>query len=144
MGDQIKEVIIHTSDSEWGNAVTIDSWHRWRKFKKIGYHYVILNGRTHSSLVYLHFLDGSIEVGRAMWTKGAHCRRHNKAIGICLIGKNGNYTEDQMEALKILLLNLKLHYGQIKLTQHSDYDKKKPHCAGLELQPIRDELELAA
>ena len=74
---QIKEIIIHCSDSPEGRNDTandIRSWHKKRGFNDIGYHYVIL-------------LDGTIEVGRAEDQIGAHCSNHNaNSIGICYIG----------------------------------------------------------
>jgi len=44
-----KKVIIHCSDSSFGNAVLIDKWHRQRGFDNIGYHFVILNSHPFSS-----------------------------------------------------------------------------------------------
>ena len=42
-------IIIHCSDSRWGNAWHIDTWHRDRGFQwpggAIGYHWVVCNGR---------------------------------------------------------------------------------------------------
>ncbi len=136
----MKEIIVHVSDSEFGNAVLIDKWHRWKKFKKIGYHYIILNGRPHSSAVYDSLFDGAIETGRPRWKKGAHCKRHNNSIGICLVNKSGQFTRKQKEALIVLITELKKEYTDIKISQHSDYDKKKPHCAGMDLQQIRGKL----
>jgi hypothetical protein len=34
----IKQIIIHCSDSEFGNVIQIDRWHRERGWKGIGYH----------------------------------------------------------------------------------------------------------
>ena len=41
---EIKKIIIHCSDSEFGDAALIDKWHKERGWTGIGYHYVILNG----------------------------------------------------------------------------------------------------
>ena len=41
---EIKKVIIHCSDSDFGTASVIDGWHKERGWDGIGYHYVITNG----------------------------------------------------------------------------------------------------
>ena len=45
----IDTIVIHQSDSAFGNAAVIDEWHRERGWSGIGYHWVILNGRIHAS-----------------------------------------------------------------------------------------------
>ena len=74
---QINEIIIHCSATKEGlnfNANDIDRWHKQRGFKRIGYHFVILN-------------DGTIQQGRELASIGAHCTNHNAhSIGICYIG----------------------------------------------------------
>ena len=136
-------VIIHCSDSGFGNAVLIDSWHAERGFKTpagihIGYHYVILNGQTgaykHDSL-----FDGTIETGRPidddsdmeLDETGAHAFGYNNAVGICLIGLSNTYSPAQIRSLRFLIRTLRKRFTEIKVLQHSDVDKKKPFCAGL-------------
>ena len=81
------KIIIHCSDSSFGDAETIDRWHKERGWDGIGYHYVINR-------------DGTIEAGRNTWKQGAHCKGQNtKSIGICLIGKK-DFEPKQMETLK--------------------------------------------
>ena len=46
---KINKIILHCSDSAWGSAAAIDRWHVERGMRRIGYHYVILNGVRHSS-----------------------------------------------------------------------------------------------
>lgn len=126
----MKKAIVHCSDSEYGNAVIIDSWHRARGFDNIGYHFVILNGKIYSSKQELPFMDGRIETGRSIEKNGAHCKGHNDSIGICLIGKSGDFTENQVLALKNLLFDLSKRIGKFELFQHSDFDDNKLFCAG--------------
>jgi N-acetyl-anhydromuramyl-L-alanine amidase AmpD len=98
----IKRIFIHCSDSEWGNAVTIDEWHEDRGFDKIGYHYVILNDKPHYGFED-EILDGQISVGRKPGRAGAHVQGFNfNSLGICLIGID-NFTEKQMNTLGKLL-----------------------------------------
>jgi hypothetical protein len=138
------DVILHCSDSNFGNAVMIDTWHATRGFKNaqgihIGYHYVILNGQLTATKYHRRF-DGSIETGRALddddqfefdetaaATLGA-----NNCVQICLIGKSGKFTSAQIVTLlNILLPMLRGQYHEITVKQHSDYDPvRKPFCAG--------------
>lgn len=100
----------------------IDLWHRQRGWNGVGYHFIIRR-------------NGSLEGGRNLEEAGAHCRGHNKdSIGICLVGgiqdgtKNkpvNNYTDEQWEALKKLVLELKEKYPGAKIVGHCDYEPKK-------------------
>ena len=131
-------VIVHCSDSSWGNAAEITKWHLKRGFTTIAYHYVILNGRL--SPFKNHFLyNGHIETGRPLDDdadmeldeKGAHAFGYNNSVGICLIGLSGTFAEAQLRSLGYLIGDLRNQFGEINVIQHSDVDKKKPHCAGL-------------
>lgn len=132
------DVIIHCSDSSFGNACLIDSWHRERKFSMIGYHFVILNGWL-ASKKYHRFFNGSIETGRPLDDDNqfekdelaAATLGKNDCVQICLIGKSGEFTIAQIKNCAILLRELKAQYGIIKVYQHSDFEPKKPFCAGL-------------
>jgi len=132
----MREIILHCSDSSWGNAAEITKWHIDRKFNTIGYHYVVLNGWTAQGY-YDQDFDGHIETGRNPETEGAHCLGHNDAIGICLVGKSKLFTDRQLKATRQLLKNLKTRYGKIKIYQHSDFDANKYYCAGLDLTEFR-------
>lgn len=132
-------VIIHCSDSSWGNAAVITKWHVCeRGFDTIGYHYVILNGRLSPFKLHSYF-DGHLETGRPLDDdkdfeldeKGAHAFGYNIAVGICLIGLSGTFTEAQMRCLAHLIRTLRGQFGELNIMQHSDVDNKKPHCAGL-------------
>lgn len=135
--------ILHCSDSTFGNAVMIDTWHAARGFHNsqnvhIGYHYVILNGQLTATKLHKAF-DGSIETGRALddddqfeWDeKAAATFGANNCVQICLIGKSGKFTSAQMVTLLKLLGMLRSQYREITVKQHSDYDPvNKPYCAG--------------
>ncbi len=132
-------IIVHCSDSSWGNASVITKWHiTERKFDTIGYHYVILNGLLSPYKLHSYF-DGHIETGRPldddadmeMDEKGAHAFGYNNAVGICLIGLSGTFTNAQIRALNHLINRLRDQFGEIKVMQHSDVEPKKPQCAGL-------------
>ena len=131
-------VIIHASDSSWGNASVITKWHLERGFSTIGYHYVILNGRLSPYKMHSYF-EGHLETGRPLDDdkdmeldeKGAHAFGYNNSVGICLIGLSGTFTERQIRSLNWLIRMLRKQFEEINVIQHSDVDKNKPHCAGL-------------
>jgi hypothetical protein len=143
-------VIIHCSDSSFGNAALISKWHvlpppKGRGWNLIGYHYVILNGWISSFRRNFKF-DGYIETGRPLDDDGdissdefgAHAAGWNNAIGICLIGLSGSFSEAQMRSLRRLLRELKVQFGDIKVLQHSDVDPvNKPHCAGFSKEDMK-------
>lgn len=108
---KITNLVIHCSDSEFGDAKTIDEWHKERGWKRIGYHFVILNGKRASE--YKIDDDGKIERGRFLnddeWIEdseiGSHCLGLNdRTIGICLIGKK-QFTLSQWKALVNLCID---------------------------------------
>ena len=138
------KVILHCSDSPFGNAVMIDGWHAEKGFKNaegihIGYHMVILNGWL-TAKKYNRFFDGLIETGRALdddniieWDEiAAATLGHNDAVQICMIGKSGKFTSAQLLALQSKALPmLREIFGSIEVEQHSDYDPvNRPYCAG--------------
>jgi N-acetyl-anhydromuramyl-L-alanine amidase AmpD len=83
----IKKIIIHCSDSAFGDKDLIESWHLRRGFKSIGYHFVITNGVLAHGNAYNPINDGLVQLGRSLTEQGAHCQHHNAdSIGICLIG----------------------------------------------------------
>lgn len=138
------KVILHCSASGFGNAALIDSWHRARGFSMIGYHYVILNGWLSSKKYHADF-DGYLETGRPLDDDsslepdeaGAHTLGHNAAIGVCLIGNSGQFTNSQLDTLVHLIKELKTQYGGLDIYQHSDFEPEKPFCAGLKVEFMR-------
>lgn len=136
-------VIVHCSDSPFGNAALITTWHvlpppQGRGWSNIGYHYVILNGRLSSKRMH-HFYDGYVETGRPLDDDanitsdefGAHAVGWNNAVGICLIGLSAQFTNAQLMTLSKLVKRIREQFGEIRVMQHSDVEPKKPYCAGL-------------
>ena len=67
-------VIFHHSASKDVPIEEIAQWHKARRFKEIGYHFVIHR-------------DGRLEVGRDVNKIGAHAKGRNwYSIGVCLLG----------------------------------------------------------
>ena len=124
---KINEIILHCSATPNHMDIgvkEITDWHvNGNGWNDIGYHIVIRR-------------DGTIEDGRPINKIGSHCYGHNRhSIGICLVGEgktHESFTELQYEALQTTIASLMQLYPTItKVTQHSDYDSKKPFCAGL-------------
>lgn len=114
-----KEIVIHCSDSGFGDASAIEKWHKERGWREIGYHVVILNGCRRRSrnkpndADYFPADDGIVEyTNRDFSEVGAHVRGYNKdRLGICMIGQHGHYTFSQMESLVKLLDLLLTQYN---------------------------------
>ena len=113
----IKEIIVHCSDTPAGrddDASDIRRWHKARGWSDIGYHYVVK-------------LDGTIEPGREEKTIGANCKGHNsKSIGVCYIGgKDGDTrTTEQKVSLVYLIGTLKNKYKEAIVYGHRDFSTK--------------------
>ena len=44
-----KKIVLHCSDSTFGNAAVITNWHIQRGWQTIGYHFVICNGHLNKN-----------------------------------------------------------------------------------------------
>lgn len=120
---KINEIIVHCAATPEGKnfkAADIDRWHRERKMKCIGYHYVV-------------DLDGTVEPGRPEIEIGAHCLGHNQySIGVCYVGglaADGKTPKDtrtaaQKEALLTLLKKLRAKYPKASIHGHRDFAAK--------------------
>lgn len=113
--EEVKYLVVHCSDSPQGRgdgAEQIHQWHQEKRWSGIGYHFVINE-------------NGGIENGRPTYWKGAHVRGYNhKSIGVCLIGR-GEYTEEQLNALRGLLTRLSREFSNAVIVGHRDLDSNK-------------------
>lgn len=103
---KLSHIIIHCSDSEFGNAKLIRLWHLARGWKDIGYHKVVLNGRLTKDY-FDRAYDGKVEDGRPLGDDaelkgpqiGSHCLGLNAvSIGVCFIGVKEFSREQRMTA----------------------------------------------
>ena len=120
-------IVIHCADTPADmdiGAETIRKWHtEERKFDDIGYHWVIRR-------------DGTLDPGRAIELQGAHAVAVNSSsVGICLVGRGDNFTEQQFITLHNLINTTKDMYGDdLEIIGHSDVEPKKPHCPGFNVK----------
>jgi len=140
----INWIVLHCSDSEFGDAASIDAWHRARGWSGIGYHFVILNGYRTAESVQSVIQDceiGGIEAGRPVEQVGAHAVGHNAdSIGICLIGRGDN-PELQLYAARRLIMKLLKEFPNARLVGHYELDPQKT-CPLLDMELMRRDYEL--
>lgn len=116
-------IIIHctaTKEGQHFTAADVDSWHRAKGWKMIGYHYLVL-------------LDGTIQQGRPEEMTGSHCLNHNQhSLGVCYVGgldKDGHpkdtRTEAQKASLLTLLKQLKSKYPNALIVSHHTFNPQK-------------------
>ena len=121
-----KYIVVHCSATRPMQDIgvkEIKRWHLERKFKDIGYHFVIRRG-------------GILERGRDLDDVGAHVAGYNHcSIGICLVGGLNersrpvdNFTEKQMETLSSLLDTLQDIYPEAMVLGHRDFHNVAKAC----------------
>ena len=138
-------IVVHCSDSEWGDAAEIRRWHLERGFSDIGYHFVVLNGfREHADWVKKardFKTDGLRELGRPLYLPGAHVAGHNATtVGVCLIGTT-NFTGTQLQTLQRLVFDLRARYGDLEVKGHCEYDSaisQGKTCPNIEPEKLRE------
>jgi len=149
---KISNIVIHCSDSAFGNANEIRRWHKEKGWNDIGYHFVILNGMIFKDTIF-HSLDGSIECGRPvdgnMFLTGNEIGAHalgynNNSIGICLIGKN-EFTKNQMIALRMLVKELVFKYDIdiYGVMGHNETESGRAQgktCPNFDVETLREDL----
>lgn len=146
----IDTIVVHCSDSHWGDADAIDKWHKARGWKGIGYHYVILNGYRTAGGAYRPAIDGFVEKGREDGEVGAHVHGHNDtSIGICLIGgKDAKGAEvrdflsaEQRRGLYTLLAGLEHDYANCRIMGHCEFPNVAKTCPNLDMDALRKDYE---
>lgn len=123
---KIDSIIVHCSDSPFGDVDIIDDWHKQRGWDCIGYHFVITNRHPKTTKELVVRADGRIEHGRPVDVKGSHCYGKNShSIGICLVGV-GTFTPKQQGSLMSLLLKLCKEYNinPLNIYPHSEFSDK--------------------
>ncbi len=116
----ISHLVLHCSDSAWGDDRVINDWHRQRGFDYAGgtyagYHYIVLNGfKTYALFkdgIRESEHDGTVQEARPVCWWGCHAPPLNGcSLGICLIGVR-DFTPKQFEALTRLVFALMDRYS---------------------------------
>jgi hypothetical protein len=145
---KVDTIFLHCSDSAFGEVLVVDQWHKQRGWKRIGYHYIILNGRPYKDVRYIEFLDGQVQPGHALnddpiFTSneiGTHVAgRNSTSIGICLIGTT-KFTNAQLLSARKVCLEL-VHRWQLSLASVKGH-YEDPHsgktCPNIPMGHFRD------
>ncbi len=146
----IRKIIIHCSDSTFGDVDQIRLWHTMppphgRGWKDIGYHWAVLNGQITPKVPYQPGMDGVIQAGRPEAEIGAHCQGHNAdSIGVCLVGIK-QFTEKQMDALYTFLIHALAAKGLTveDVIGHCETDTGQAQgktCPNIDMNKVRAEL----
>lgn len=111
----IERVFIHCSASSNPNitAADVDTWHRKRGWRGIGYHYFIKT-------------DGTLEMGRDLSLTPAAQKGHNKhTVAICLNGLiPTDFTDAQFDTLKEVCEWLNDQFEDITFHGHCEVSAK--------------------
>lgn len=107
----------------------IRQWHVQKGWLDIGYHFVIRR-------------NGTVENGRPHDVVGSHVKDFNsRSLGICLAGgidakgnPENNFTPEQFNSLKLLLLAQKRTYPGAKIVGHRDLNSGKA-CPSFDVGP---------
>ena len=137
MKKKFKGIAVHRSESAFGNAQTIEDWHKENGWDDIGYHAVILNGQVDNE-IYMDVFDGQIEVGRDWNINGAHVEGHNDYLGVCLVGVD-NFTPKQFESLLTFCKEMleQCDFSIDKIKGHDEFPGVTKICPGFDVSEIR-------
>ena len=135
---KIEKIILHCSDSSFGDADIIDSWHKERGWSGNGYNYILLNGYRKKG-VYIKEDDGLVEVGRDLEKIPAHCKGQNRnSIGICLIGEKLFSGNQLYKTLPYILTTLMNQYGLTKNDIYAHYEFSTKTCPNIDIEMIKE------
>jgi N-acetyl-anhydromuramyl-L-alanine amidase AmpD len=110
---RIRKFIVHCSGSSQNYTIEqMRNDHLARGFDEIAYHFVIVGDQVFQT--------------RSVDFVGAHCRGENHdSIGICLIGKRGNFAPGQFIALERLVRRLLVIFPNCEIRAHNYFNKAK-------------------
>lgn len=128
MREITRAIVHHSASSRMTTLEEIRRWHLKRRFRDIGYHYVIER-------------SGEIRVGRSIQVPGAHAKGHNlDSIGICVVGDNLDPEEKwdgtQRDGLWRLIRALRLVWPELEILAHREVGET--HCPGLTGYEVRE------
>lgn len=142
---RIQNLIIHCSDSDFGDVSLIRQWHKQRGWKDIGYNAVILNGRRSAKDQKNPLEDGLLEMARGLDLSlsidpnevGAHAMGYNaSSIGVCMIG-SGKFSRNQFETLFHFCRLWQNIVPGISILGHYEVDKAGKTCPNFDVGKFR-------
>lgn len=151
---KIEYVVLHCTDAEWGNVDSIRRFHVGeRKWKDIGYHFVIGNAfptfGSHKNGRPDPEHDGQVLNGRDLDRDGnveeeigAHVEGWNhNSLGVALVGRRGVFTGAQIIAAVALCRSLCEKHGIpfLRVIGHYETGAKKT-CPDLDMNWFRERL----
>lgn len=141
--DNVDTIVIHISDSFYGDVATIQRWHKDRGWADIGYHFVVTNCfptryRWDAKRPDLE-ADGKVHAGRSLEFTGAHVKGHNShTIGVCMIGKRGGFTSKQIQsAIGLCKLMMDRYPSITEIKGHYEFTDAKS-CPDLDMDLFRE------
>lgn len=142
----VDTIVIHITDSSWGDVAAVDEWHKDRGWAGIGYHHLITNcfpTRYRFEAKRPDLLsDGVVHIGRSEKYRGAHVKGHNwHSIGVALIGKHGLFTSKQLQSAINLCCELKEKYPIERILGHFELFEGKT-CPDLDMDLFREWVDL--
>jgi len=139
---KIKQLIIHCSASDYGDADTFRDWHvRGNGWSDIGYHYVILNGFRKSGGTFNPAENGIVEPGRPLDQndyidvdeRGAHAYGFNhQSLGVCMVG-NKLFTREQFVSLWHIVDYWKTLIPEIEVIGHYQVNTTGKTCPNFDV-----------
>lgn len=147
-------IIVHDSDSAYGNPFVIDDWHEKRGFDwhhkgsnthvHVGYHFINLNGCIWSAQATDARWDGLVIPCRPEDVPGEHCKAqgmNGKSLSVCFIGPP--FTPDQRASGVGLIINLQKKYKipRANVLGHKEVDPGMRSDPRFDMDGLRNQLE---
>lgn len=122
----VNYIVVHCTGTKPSGNTDARAIHRYHTqqqgYAMIGYHFLVKT-------------DGTVETGRPLFLQGAHCRAahmNSRSIGVCYVGgvdvsgvNADTRTEEQKEALRKLISELRQRYPNVKVIGHRDVEPNK-------------------
>lgn len=138
-------LIIHCSDSIYGDIELFRKWHLDNGWDDIGYNWVITNGVIKQKSQYKKEKDGILQVGRDTKFIGAHAKGYNEShLSICLAGR-WHFTWAQFAVLFEQIKQIKADYiPPLKVEDiigHYEVDTQGKTCPNIDMGSLRGYLQ---
>lgn len=138
--EHVDTIVIHITDSNYGDVETIDRWHKDLGWDMIGYHFLVTNCYpTYESWIAGTpdlSLDGAVFEGRPEEYSGAHVKGHNwHTLGVAMVGRGG-VTSRQLDSTIMLCAELRDRFPIEEVKGHNEFTSSKT-CPDLDMDLFR-------